>query len=492
MSYTRCTRWISSLTSKRYPDITRTKHFTYLDDIHIQTFRNILNKSSSVITDPSDVESYNMDWLNSYSGQAVLVLKPNTTDQVSKILKYCNENSLAITPQGGNTGLVGGSVPVFDEIIISMSNMNRIIHFDPISSVLTCEAGCILQMLDEWLKENHNHCMPLDLGAKGSCQIGGNVATNAGGVRLLRYGSLHGSILGLEAVLADGTILNNMNALRKDNTGYDLKQLFIGSEGTLGIITQINIATPHRPKSTNTVILSLDSFELLQKLLFMAKKHLSDILSAFEFWDKGSAILAQKYYPDLEEFGKLNGSFYVLIETFHYDDEKDRLIAFLGKAIEENICEDGIVAETELQKQAMWKFRECLPETNSREGYVYKYDISLSTSLMYDLVQKMKDRVESDNVLVVGYGHAGDGNVHLNIIDVGNRKFNQKLLCLIEPFVYEYTQMHNGSISAEHGLGIMKTFKLHYSKRPEMIEYMRKIKNLLDPKGILNPYKVIQ
>jgi len=160
-------RNISSLTSKRYPNIKRSKNFTCLDGEHIQYFKGIFNKSSNVITDPSDIESYNVDWLNSYSGQAKLVLKPNNTDQVSKILEYCNRNSLAIVPQGGNTGLVGGSVPIFDEIILSMSNMNKITHFDPISSVLTCESGCILQTLDDWLRENHNHCMPLDLGAKG-------------------------------------------------------------------------------------------------------------------------------------------------------------------------------------------------------------------------------------------------------------------------------------------------------------------------------------
>jgi len=230
----------------------------------------------------------------------------------------------------------------------------------------------------------------------------------------------------------------------------------------------------------------------------MAKEQLSDILSAFEFWDEESAKLAYKFHPDLKrEFSRLDGPIYLLIETSHYDDDddgRDRLMGFLDKSTQKRLCQDGMIAETESQKQTMWKFRECLPETNSREGYVYKYDISLPVPLMYDLVQKMREIIckSNNNAIVVGYGHAGDGNVHLNIIDVGNSQFNQDLLCLIEPFVYEYAQKHGGGISAEHGLGVMKASKLSYSKRPEAIKYMKKIKELFDPKGILNPYKMIQ
>jgi (R)-2-hydroxyglutarate---pyruvate transhydrogenase len=205
----------------------------------------IIHKSTGASSD--DLSAYNTDWLNKYHGHSQLILRPRDTLQVSKILKYCNDRNLAIVPQGGNTGLVGGGVPLFDEIILSTQLMNKVIKMDSVSGILSCQAGCVLEQLDNYAAER-GFMMPLDLGAKGSCHIGGNLATNAGGLRLLRYGSLHGTVLGLEAVLADGTILSDMRGLRKDNTGYDVKQLFIGSEGTLGIITACAILTPPRAK----------------------------------------------------------------------------------------------------------------------------------------------------------------------------------------------------------------------------------------------------
>ena len=243
-----------------------------------------------------ELDGFNQDWLNKYKGKSQIVVKPKSTTELSQVLKYCYDNNLATVPQGGNTGLVGGSIPVHDEIIISLANMNKIRSFDPVSGILVADAGVILESADAFLAEK-GFIFPLDLGAKGSCHIGGNVATNAGGLRLLRYGSLHGSVLGLEVVLPEGTIWDGLSALRKDNTGnlvavalltvgYDLKQLFIGSEGSIGIISAISILCPRRPSAMSVAVFSLPTFQGVQDVFAEAKGRLGEILSAFEFFDK--------------------------------------------------------------------------------------------------------------------------------------------------------------------------------------------------------------
>ncbi|XP_042555603.1 D-2-hydroxyglutarate dehydrogenase, mitochondrial isoform X3 [Dipodomys spectabilis] len=237
-----------------------------------------------VVTDPGALEAANVDWLKTVRGCSKVLLRPQTSEEVSCILRHCYKRNLAVNPQGGNTGMVGGSVPVFDEIILSTALMNQVISFDEVSGILVCQAGCVLEKLSQFVQER-NFIMPLDLGAKGSCHIGGNVATNAGGLRFLRYGSLRGTVLGLEVVLADGTILNCLTSLRKDNTGYDLKQLFIGSEGTLGIITAVSILCPPRPKAVNVAFLGCPGFAEVLQTFTTCKGMLGEILSAFEFMD---------------------------------------------------------------------------------------------------------------------------------------------------------------------------------------------------------------
>jgi FAD/FMN-containing dehydrogenase len=275
-----------------------------------------------------DLEAFNTDWMRKYRGQTTLVVRPKSTEDVSKILKHCNERKLAVVPQGGNTGLVGGSVPVFDEIVINMSSMNNIRTFDSLSGVLVCDAGVILESADSYLRE-HGCIFPLDLGAKGSCHVGGNVATNAGGLRLLRYGSLHGTVLGVEAVLPDGTILDDLSKLRKNNTGYDLKQLFIGSEGTIGIITAISIICPQKPKAHNVAYFGLESFDKVQDMFVKTKEQLSEILSAFELMDGTSQQLVKhvtgRNFP-LESETPFN----VLIETSGSNAEHDSEVPSLA------------------------------------------------------------------------------------------------------------------------------------------------------------------
>ncbi|KAF9154843.1 hypothetical protein DFQ26_009938 [Actinomortierella ambigua] len=487
-----------AFTAEKFPHLKRSESFKKLEQADIDFFKSIL-PPTALTQDEEDLEAFNLDWLLKYRGQSKLVLKPTSAEQVSQILKYCNEKKLAVVPQGGNTGLVGGGVPVFDEIVISTANMNNVRSFDSVSGALVCDAGCILEVLDNYLADR-GYIMPLDLGAKGSCHIGGNVATNAGGLRLLRYGSLHGTVLGLEVVLPDGTILDNLATLRKDNTGYDLKQLFIGSEGSLGIITGVSILAPKRSNAVNVALLGLDSFEQVQNAFKRSKNELSEILSAFEFWDKSCLELVKEHLvagkkDPLESMHP----FYVLIETSgsNKDHDDEKLNTFLEKLLEDEVVQDGVVAQDQTQVKNLWAIREGIPEACSKAGAVYKYDISMPVPVLYKMVEDVRARLNKAGVVgadkpvrsVIGYGHIGDGNLHLNIAANG---FSKQVEDLIEPYVYEWTQENQGSISAEHGLGLMKAPHLHYSKSPSMIGLMQKIKKLIDPNNIMNPYKVVQ
>ncbi|CBI17437.3 unnamed protein product, partial [Vitis vinifera] len=427
--------------------------------------------------------------MRKYKGSSKLLLQPRSTEEVSQILKYCNSRCLAVVPQGGNTGLVGGSVPVFDEVIINIGSMNNIISFDKVSGILVCEAGCILENLISFV-DNQGFIMPLDLGAKGSCQIGGNISTNAGGLRLVRYGSLHGNVLGLEAVLANGTVLDMLGTLRKDNTGYDLKHLFIGSEGSLGVVTKVSILTPPKLSSVNVAFLACKDYLSCQKLLLEAKRKLGEILSAFEFIDNQSFNVVLNHLEGARNpLPPSMHNFYVLIETTGSDEsyDKEKLEAFLLHSMEGGLVSDGVLAQDINQASSFWHIREGIPESIMKAGAVYKYDLSIPVEKMYDLVEEMRVRL-GHSAKVMGYGHLGDSNLHLNI---STPQYDDAILAQIEPFVYEWTSKHRGSISAEHGVGLMKANKIHYSKSAETVQLMASIKKLLDPNGILNPYKVL-
>jgi FAD/FMN-containing dehydrogenase len=483
-------------TSETYPEIKRDSKFSEITPEHVQFFKELLGKNSAVIDGVTkdatdDIEPFNGDWMRKYRGHTKLVLKPGSTEEVSKVLKYCNDNMLAVVPQGGNSGLVGGSVPVFDEIVINMSRMNQIRSFDQVSGALVVDAGCILEVVDGYLGEK-GHIFPLDLGAKGSCHIGGNVATNAGGLRLLRYGSLHGNVLGIEAVLPDGTIVDDLSKLRKNNTGYDLKQLFIGAEGTIGIITGVSILCPQRSKAINVAFFGLESFEKVQKAFQEAKGQLSEILSAFELMDSHSQDLVHKVTGNKRPL-ESEHPFYCLIETSGSNSEHDneKLEKFLEHVMEQEIVSDGVVAQDETQVKSLWGWREGIPECLGHWGGVYKYDLSIPINELYTLVEDTRAKIdkagligESDEhpvVGVVGYGHMGDSNLHLN---VATRRYDKEVEKELEPFVYEWIAKRNGSISAEHGLGLAKKNYIGYSRSDTMIQLMKQIKNLYDPVSI--------
>lgn len=482
-SYTTGSKQVE-LTSTRYPGLKRGQYSEVTDE-DIRAFETFV--PSRVVTNLDEILPHNVDWLRMVRGTSKILLKPKTTEEVSQILAYCNSRRLAVVPQGGNTGLVGGSVPVFDEIILSTSLMNQVLSFDDVSGILVCQAGCVLESLDK-LMEDHGFIMPLDLGAKGSCHIGGNIATNAGGLRRLRYGSLHGNVLGLEVVLPDGIILDCLSSMLKDNTGYDLKQLFIGSEGHLGVITTASILIPPRPKAVNVTFLGCATFSDVLSTYKLARSMLGEILSAFEFLDDFCMNLVETKLGLHNPISKQ--PFYVLIETSgsNSSHDEEKLNFFLEKLMFDKIARDGTLA-TDLSKlKEVWDIRERISESLTLCGTTYKYDLSLPLPKMYELVSHMRERLGDLVTNCVGYGHLGDCNLHLNFT---TPEFSEQVLDSIEPYVYQWTAKHGGSISAEHGLGLKKANYIHYSKSSPSVDLMKNIKQLLDPKGILNPYKVL-
>ncbi|GAA5808739.1 hypothetical protein MFLAVUS_002134 [Mucor flavus] len=496
-------RNLTPLTRVKHPEFKRNPSFAQIENKDLEFFRTVL-APNNILHDanPDDTLSslipYNTDWFNLYRGSSSLCLFPTSTDQVSQILKYCNQNKLAVVAQGGRTGVSGGASPVFDEIIVNTSKMNKVRHFDGVSGVAVVDAGVILESLDQYL-EPKGYTVPLDLGAKGSCQIGGNVSTNAGGLRLMKFGNLHGNVLGLEVVLPDGTVLENLSTLRKDNTGYDLKQLFIGAEGTLGLITGISLLTPRRPKAVNVAMVALDSFEAVQDAFVMAKEDLSEILSAFEFWDHDSVgVVKREMMQDTNYPIEGKHAFYALLETQGSKQEHDqeKLEGYLGRLLENGVAVDGVMAQDAKQINALWSWREKIPESISKSGTAMTYDVAMEVPLLYKLVEDAKDHFGKKGLLgpgnlysnLLGFGHVGDGNLHIMANLDGFDHDGQEAM---DEFVFDWTMRHNGSITAEHGVGVSKVNYMKRAKSDVQLQLMRILKNAIDPNGIMNPYKVI-
>eukprot|EP00760_Papus_ankaliazontas_P003346 PhM_4_TR11566/c0_g1_i1/m.85576/K18204/D2HGDH; D-2-hydroxyglutarate dehydrogenase len=485
----------------------RNPNFKALTPSDVDVFHSILGGGSTnnnnVITEKDRLEPFVTDWFSIYHAESTSVcLLPTTTEQVSACLRYCNEQSIAVVPQGGNTGFVGGSVPVFDEVVVSLKKMNKVIEVDETSGTLRCEAGCVLETLDDALA-SHGYMMPVDLGAKGSCTIGGNLATNAGGLRYMRYGSLRGNTLGCKAVLASGEIVDLMSTLKKDNTGYDLKQLFIGSEGTLGIITEVAVALPVKPNAVQTMFLAVRDYSSVCKTFLRARSCLGEILSAMEVIDGDALRLCLSITKDDAPMDP-NEAFYMLIETNGSDaaHDQEKLMRFLDGALGEGLVVDGALAADARQSKQMWKMREaCATAPNALTGaYIRWFDISLPVPRMFDPVNLVKNKLLEEETKhnnkinnkknqVIAFGHLGDGNLHLNVIMRDG--YDEETCALVDRTVYGHAKQNGYSVSAEHGIGLQKKPYLGYSKPAEAIAIMKSIKGLLDPKGVMNPYKVL-
>ena len=453
---------------------------------------------NNFIDDVKNMNAYLSDWRNHFSGISPLILKPTSTKIVSEILVICNKNSVQVVPQGGNTGLVGGSVPSAsgDEVIISLEKMNTILDIDSVNYTMTVEAGCILSNIqDTALKKNR--IFPLSLAAEGSCQIGGNLATNAGGTGVLHYGNAKELVLGLEVVLADGSIINSLKQLRKDNTGYDVKQLFMGSEGTLGIITKAVIKLFPVTENKVSSILALPNIESTVNALANLRVKTGDSITAFEYMDKNCIDLLMKQLKVNDIFNK-KYNHYALVELSS-SRKGDNLMALLEDAISNSIESgdiiDAIVASNESQSAQFWNFRESLPDLLKTNGDFVTFDISVPISKLKELIEKAEKICAQLPLNLKSYifGHIGDGNLHYYLFNSEEEFSNEffKIKDKIKSSLYDLTMQLDGSYSAEHGIGQAKKSELKKYCSQSEIELMQLIKKTLDPKNIMNPGKVL-
>ncbi|GMR49879.1 hypothetical protein PMAYCL1PPCAC_20074, partial [Pristionchus mayeri] len=459
-------------------------NFAQISSTHLSFFEKTVGAS---YVKTKEIDNYTSDWTRQMKGSSDCVVLPSSTEETSAILKYCAENRIAVVVQGGNTGLVGGATPIHDELILSTSRINNHFHLEPSSGVLTLDAGIILAHADNRLTE-HGFMMPLDLGAKGSCQIGGCIAAGAGGIRLLRYGSLHSHLLGCTMVDGKGSILKLGGQLRKDNTSLHAAHLAIGSEGQLGVVTSVTMGVVPRPSSILSAMLAVSSYSDCIRILSLARSKLGEILSSFELIDGDTMKCVERHLP-LKNVFEGSHNFYLLIETHgsNGDHDSEKLNAFVEEALGAELAADGVAANSEAERTHMWRLREESPIAAAKDGYIYKFDVSLPLEHFYRLTEETREKLMG-RARVYCYGHLGDGNSHLNVTTDGE---DEELMRELSPFVYNWVVSHGGSISAEHGIGQLKRDYRSLGKSAEESALIRSIKRVFDPHGILCPYKMI-
>jgi FAD/FMN-containing dehydrogenase len=455
--------------------------------------------SAGIIRDAERMQSYLSDWRNAYRGNAALVVRPASTDEVAAVVRLCHENQVALVPQGGNTGLCGGSIPDAsgNQVVLSLTRMTRIREVDPANETITVEAGVILQTVQDAAAEA-GRLFPLSLGAEGSCTVGGNLATNAGGTAVLRYGNMRDLTLGLEVVLPDGRIWNGLRGLRKDNTGYDLKHLFIGSEGTLGIITAAVLKLYPAVRSVTTAWVALPNAQAAVELIGLIRGLCGDRLTGFELMSRQSVEFVLSHVAGCSDPFAEPHPWYVLIElsdTQLNAPLNELLELGIGDALERGSVIDAVLASSEAQVAALWRMREGISEAQNHEGPSLKHDISVPVSRIPEFIETTNRHLleQFPGVRIVAYGHVGDGNLHYNIskpIGAEDAAFKGQQEAIMQT-IYDVTVSLHGSISAEHGLGQAKRAAAMRYKDPLELELMRSIKSTFDPRGLMNPGKVI-
>jgi FAD/FMN-containing dehydrogenase len=451
-----------------------------------------------VVTDAAGMKGFLREPRDLFHGKALCVVQPGSTQEVAAVLKLCHETGTPVVPQGGNTGLVGGQIPGAGggAIVLSLTRMRALREIDPASRTMTVEAGMVLAHAQEEASRV-NRLFPLSLSAEGSCTIGGNLATNAGGTNVIAYGNARDLVLGLEVVLADGQILSDLSKLKKNNAGYDLKNLFIGSEGTLGIITAAVLKLYPKPRAVETAFIGLASPRAALALLDLTRDMASGEITSFELIPRIGLDFVLAHGKSARDVLTGKHDWYVLLELRSQNEKglADRLLALLETAAKNHILEDAAVAASLDQRDNFWKLRELLPEVQRLEGGSIKHDVSVPIAEIPDFLDEVSSAVSLviPGARLVPFGHVGDGNIHCNIsqpIGADKGAFLARW-DEINAIVYRIVLAHNGSISAEHGIGQMKRDLLLQVKDKVAMDLMRALKQTLDPKGILNPGKVL-
>lgn len=467
-----------------------------ISDHVLSELRSIVGEEG-VLTDPTVLEPFLAEERGLYRGAASVVVRPGTVSQVSGVVRLCARSGISIVPQGGNTGLCGGAVSDSGQLVLSLGRMNRIRSVDPVDFTMTVEAGVVLETIQTAALEV-DRFFPLSLGAQGSCQIGGNLATNAGGLNVLRYGNARDLCLGLEVVLADGRVWNGLKYLGKDNTGYALKHLFIGGEGTLGIITAAVLKLFPRPVEKQSALCAVPGVEAVPHLLALARSLSGDQVSAFELLARFSLELACRHLDGVSDPFDASWPWYILVElstTRSGTDLRPAFERFLEEAFDQGLIGDAVVAESGRQEAAFWKMREGLPEAQKHEGASVKHDVSVPVARVPEFLERALSAVCTavPGLRPCPFGHVGDGNIHFNLTQpeamnaadfLGRREDLNRI-------VHDIVVDMGGSISAEHGVGRLRIDELIRYKTEVEIDVMRRIKTAFDPDGILNPGVIV-
>ncbi|MGH6973019.1 MAG: FAD-binding oxidoreductase [Stellaceae bacterium] len=449
------------------------------------------------VAEGADTEPYFEERRGRYRGAALAVLRPASTEEVAKLVTICAEARLPIYPQGGNTGLSGGAVAAANGVLISLGRMNRVRALDALNFTITAEAGCILAELQR-AAEAADRLFPLSLGAEGSCQIGGNLSTNAGGINVLRYGNTRELALGLEVVLPDGRVWNGLRGLRKSNVGYDLKQLFIGAEGTLGIITAATLKLFPRPHEVETALVGLKRVEDVMELFARARAASGDQLTGFELIPRIGIDNVLEFGEGFREPLATKHPWYTLLEISSSRSGahlRQALEALLEAAMGADLIQDGVIAESEAQRRELWRIRAALAEQQDKLGGSIKHDVSVPISKVAEFIVRASKAVSErlPGIRPYPFGHVGDGNIHFNLTQPpgADKAVYLKRWAEFNRIVHDIVVSLGGSISAEHGIGLARRDELAHYTQPLELETMRRIKAALDPDGIMNPGKVL-